>query len=577
MAKELTSLVDSIEGLRLADETTKWTGSASSCPSPTQQALVEAIRTLIQSCEATSAHAQLESLAESTHTPSGQDIAKLSSLRRKVTALARIAETFSDATERYIIAYITSLAGPGTLVRKMLSHFHNKLRSIARDVLNSTSDDSNVLREILEICYNQALHTSGTLHSDDYFIPLGEASLEWPYDPDFESEEYYEHEERLAVDDGYAEVFRVRCERKSEKERQQREEWIRFWVQALNKCPDGPTLFYPPASRLPQCHLADVPRYLFRAFDDGSSGRSDHYIVASMESISATSGRSRVDLFSRTEEEATAMLHGHLTKSCFKGDDADNLMSWSSSLLFVIQYAIWRCHQRGCDPSEIEICMVDTRKFPRGQFARDMSLLRAYREAPGLNESMRKFFDFRLGNAIYDNGEYLSQGVLHHAGRSSMASLAQLIRAGLHNLYHEFADPAAMGLWTNRVRDLRLRWAIERTTTQLEIQTAVEMARACFNRFDASDIALLLLSFKNRKLRALPTIGMFQISKVTIAKRGFSKAQERRRNPNDGGPDEVQRYMTIAETMMPRDRDGWNAIRWFSSTSQLLEEVLECS
>lgn len=87
------------------------------------------------------------------------------------------------------------------------------------------------------MCYGQALHISGTLHSDNYFIPLGEASLAWLYDPDFESKDYYEHEDRLAVDYSYAEAFRVRCERKSEKEGQQREEWIRFWVQALSNCP----------------------------------------------------------------------------------------------------------------------------------------------------------------------------------------------------------------------------------------------------------------------------------------------------------------------------------------------------
>ncbi|KAJ5500647.1 hypothetical protein N7453_009698 [Penicillium expansum] len=125
----------------------------------------------------------------------------------------------------------------------MLSHFSNELRSIARDVLNSTSDDKNVLRDTLEMCYSHSLHASGTLDSDNYFVPLGEASLQWPYDPDFESEDYYEDEDRIAIDDGYAKAFRVRCERKSEKEGQHREHWIRFWVLALIKCPDGPTLF----------------------------------------------------------------------------------------------------------------------------------------------------------------------------------------------------------------------------------------------------------------------------------------------------------------------------------------------
>ncbi|KAJ5288310.1 hypothetical protein N7508_011085 [Penicillium antarcticum] len=510
MAGQFTSLVNSIGGLSLTDRTTELIGSASNFPRLTQQALVEAIRILIQSCEATLAHAErVQTLVESTHTPSDQGIVELSSLRRRVTDLAGITETFNDATERYIIAYITSLASPRTLVQKMLSHFSNELRSIARDVLNSTSDDKNVLRETLEMCYGQTLYASGTLHSDNYFIPLGEADLGWPYDPDFESEDYYEHEDRIVMDDGYAEAFRVRCERKSEKERQQREQWTEFWVQALSKCPDGPTLFYSPASYLPYYQFADVPRYLFRAFDYESSGRSDHYVVASAESISATSCRSRDDLLSRTAKEITRMLYGHLTKSCFGGEATDNLVSWSSSLLFVMQYAIWRCHQRHRDPAEIEICMVDTRKFPRGQFVRDMSLLRAYREAPEVEKKMRSFFNFRLENAYYDNGEYLSQGVLHHIGRSSVVSLAQLIQAGLHDLYPQFADPAAMDSWTKRVGFLRSEWSIEHTTTQLDIQKAIEMARTCFKSFDAPDVALLLLSFKNRKLRVPATKGTF--------------------------------------------------------------------
>ncbi|KAJ5392773.1 hypothetical protein N7465_011747 [Penicillium sp. CMV-2018d] len=320
MAEQITGLANLVGGLSLTGGTTELIGSASNCPRSTQQALVEDIRTLIQSCETTLAHAQrVQTLVESTNTLSDQGIVELNSLRRRVTALAGITDTVTNATERSIIAYITSLVGPGTLVQKMLSHFTDELRSITRDVLNSTSDDNNVLRVILEMCYDKALDASGILHSDNYFIPLGEASLESPYDPDFESEDYYEHEDRIAIDDGYTEAFRVRCKHQSEKERQQREEWIRFWVHALNKCPNGPTLFYSPASHLPHCQFADVPRYLFRAFDYKSSGKNSHYVVASSESISARSYLSRVDLLSRTAEEATRMLHSHLTKSCFGG------------------------------------------------------------------------------------------------------------------------------------------------------------------------------------------------------------------------------------------------------------------
>ncbi|KAJ5558482.1 hypothetical protein N7535_008695 [Penicillium sp. DV-2018c] len=373
----------------------------------------------------------------------------------------------------------------------MLPHYTTELRNIARKVLNGTGDDGNVLRETLEQCYGQALHTSGALHSDNYFVPLGEARLEWPYDPDFESEEYYEHENRLEIDENYAEAF------------------------------------------------------------------------PSAESISAMPRRSRVSLLSRGTEEITQMLYSHLTKSIFGGKDDDNLMSWSSSLPFVIQYAIWRCYQRRCHTTEVEICAIDTRKFPHGQFVRDKSLLQAYRDSSALNQEMQDFFEFRLRTPDYDNGEYLSQGVVHHAGRSSVVCLAHLIQTGLYDLYPEFADPTKRSLWTNRVRSLRDLWSTEHTTTLLDIERAVNIARECFEGLDTADVALVLLAFKNRKLRGPAT-----------------KAQVRRGDSGGCGPAEVERYMTIADELVSKDRDGMSgpglAYLWATSC-QLLEEVFECS
>ncbi|KAK3299582.1 uncharacterized protein B0H64DRAFT_102348 [Chaetomium fimeti] len=568
MAEGFTNLIQSVAGLSLADGTAHR-------PNP-HQTLVGATRALIQTAEATAAHAQgvvPGPSTESTQTRGDQVIAQLSSVRRRANAPADTIAAFADKADRYVVAYITSLASQGTKVHKALSYFDGELRSIAQDVLDSTSDDSSVLREVLERCYSQSLHPSGTLHYDNYFIPLRESRLEWPYDPDFESEEYYDHEERLAVNEGYAEAFRVRCEHKyeseSQNERKEGEAWIGFWVRAFSQCPNGPTLFHPAPSRFPQWHFADVPRYLFRAFDQASSGQSDENVVASIESISATPWHSKVDLLSRTKEKATRMLHRHLTKKCLSGGEGDdNLMSWSSSLLFVIQYAIWRCHRRDCGQDEVKICAVDTTKFPRGQFARDMPLLRAYYETSGLDQKMRRFFDFRLETADYDNGEYLSQGKVHHTGRSCVFSLDQLIQAGLHDLYPEFEDSSAMGSWTKRVKDLRLGWSIEHTTTQVDIRRAFEVARACLDPFNASDIALLLLSFKNLKVRTTTT---------TRTSRSRNVTQQDRENLKDYGPDEVQRYMELAETMMPEDREDCDALSWLLSSvgTQPLAQVFE--
>lgn len=569
MAEEIDRL---FRKLSLANGTT---GVGAAVP---KQNLVNATKALILATEAITAHAQrLLSATDKTSGP-GHDLAHFVSLRREAKALADITVTFGNTFDCYILSQIKSLAGPGTTAEKLLSHFDAHLRDITQDIVSSTTDEGSVLREILEHCYRESLQTSGTLNFDDYAASLDETYLEWPYDPDFESEAYYEHENRLQVDEVYANTFRSNRERKAERKEQERKEqkenWIGFWVEALRTCQDGPTLFYPQASHLSQCHLTDVPRYLFRAFDQASSGLSNECLVASVESISDESN-SRVDILSKPREVSTRLLYRHLNKSCFGGGDkSDNLMSWSSSLLFVIQYAIWRCHQRGCGEDEVKICAVDTRKFPRGQFARDMALLRAYRQSAKHDKDMNKFFDFRLNREDYDNGEFLSQGEVHHKGRSSVVSLGQLVKAGLHDLYPEFKEESERG-WTNRVRSLRSRWSAKQSTTKIDIQAAIRVASVCFETLESPDIAMLLLLFKNRKLRPTTT--------TTTRRPPFHSATENCQGAlKNYGPEEVQRHMKILGTTTFADRGtepGDLAHKLFSIAegARLLEYVFDCS
>jgi hypothetical protein len=69
----------------------------------------------------------------------------------------------------------------------------------------------------------------------------------------------------------------------------------------------------------------DVPQYLFRAFDDASSGQSDENMIASVASTMEADG-SRINLLSLKKRTATRMLHGHLVKSLFGGYDQDKLL-----------------------------------------------------------------------------------------------------------------------------------------------------------------------------------------------------------------------------------------------------------
>ncbi|VUC31238.1 unnamed protein product [Clonostachys rosea] len=517
-------------------------------PKTSQPDLYRLLEALMESAKATAAQARriLFSIDDrkTIPTPAGQEMGQIGSVRRQARELKEMAESLSNDSEAYIKAYIVSLARPGSAEEKMLSHFAKELKHIIQHVLDSSCSDADVLREVLEMCYEECLN--GRLHPDNYFIPLSEACLVTPYDPHFESEAYYDHEERLLNDEAYAKAYGARTPRKLDNQRKEQEktaeQWTRFWVEALNKCHGGPTLFYPPASRHPGCQLASVPRYLFRAFDNESSCTLNEEIVASMETKypQAGSWRDRVDLLSLQDQEAASMLFKHLRNIDFGVEESDNLVSWSSSLLFAIQCAIWRCYGRrprsgrSQTPYEVRICAVDTTKFPRGQFAHSKSLLHAYRGIAKRDKEMESFFHHRLTNGDYDNGEYLSQGALHHGERSCVVSLSQLIQAGLYNLYPEFDDPVARKTCSSHVRELRNNtWRAEHTTSRQEVQQALKIAQKCFKNFAASKIALVLLLLKPRKLRGRVTQDL-----------------------HDYRPAEVKRYMEVLQSMPSSPHKG---------------------
>jgi hypothetical protein len=72
----------------------------------------------------------------------------------------------------------------------------------------------------------------------------------------------------------------------------------------------------------------------------------------------------------------------------------DNLVSWTSSLLFAIAY-IFHLHANSRDGStfNISLCIVDTTGFPKRVFLRDMDLIRAY---CSFDEDLQNFERLRL-------------------------------------------------------------------------------------------------------------------------------------------------------------------------------------
>ena len=205
----------------------------------------------------------------------------------------------------------------------------------------------------------------------------------------------------------------------------------------------------------------------------------------------------KLDYFSSNRRNATAMLSAHLTNK--GGDRSDNFMSWSSSLLFVIQYAIYRQYHDRCPLTDVKVCVVDTTKFQPGQFARDIWLYRNRRATaePGRETQLQSLMQPReIG--FDDNGEYLSQGKVKLEGRSSTVSLQDLYEGGLGSLYPELCDAETRRQWTSLVLELRGAWNRSTySTTVEEIDDALSVAGK-FEGLSRFDIALVLLAMKNR-------------------------------------------------------------------------------
>ncbi|EPE33950.1 hypothetical protein GLAREA_06963 [Glarea lozoyensis ATCC 20868] len=512
MTDNIVALTNSVNSLEITDTTSEADDQTSDNPALVIQASI----TLLESSTkfVASQERRARSLADSTNIVDSLYINDLYSGYKKVTGLAEeirilseTADNFKDAAQDCLFAYLVSLGSRSaawvsekSFLQDLLSHFVVELKDISRYVLDHSKDETQVLWKIAEECYNQATNCPGMLNPGDYFDKHREAAFEWPYDLEYEPAEYYEHENLLNVDEDYAREFHDQNEERAERAARQEQSWVEFWVAVLDNCPSGPTLFYPRASsntKIWEFETTATPRYLFRTFDQKSSGRNDDCVIASTMAVMSLQD-SRIDLLSLPKNQATSILHAHLTKSCWgSGAASDNLMSWTSSLLFAIQYAIWRRDTFKSNPEDIRICAIDTMKFPRGQFVQDLSLITAYQqEIENLEGREKNLFQLRRDDTRYHNGEYFSQGTVNIAGRSSMASLKSLKGFGLFKLYPEF-DVEMMGKsrWTNRVRDLRLVWSKEQNTTTEEIQFASSVAM-CFNDFKKPD--MMLYSYRSR-------------------------------------------------------------------------------
>ncbi len=229
-----------------------------------------------------------------------------------------------------------------------------------------------------------------------------------------------------------------------------------------------------------------IPRYLFRVSTPKSQGTTDRFWVKSKDA-KCGSVYSEVDILAHGDNQQVAgMLNRHLR---WEGEpeDTENLVSWTSSLLFACQYICYRRNHWKDRSSldEIDLCIIDTTTLPKGVFLRDMDLIRAYQ---CFDLDLRKFEDLRNKRhrdfaGSYYFGEYLSQGALRIEGKCQIVSAQALLDQGLFVLRPDFeksleTQKSELANEVVRLREVFYDNEADRqTATKKELQAMIDIAQ----------------------------------------------------------------------------------------------------
>lgn len=227
-------------------------------------------------------------------------------------------------------------------------------------------------------------------------------------------------------------------------------------------------------SGLSQTAFHEIPRYLFRVVSPRSVGTTNDVWVHS-ESACQGQDFSMEDIFfdlnseKRTTVARTLNLH---LRWWPKDGLRDNFVSWTSSLLFAIQYIYYRhlSPEDGSSLRQIKVYAIDTTQFQQGTFLRDLDLIDAFWQFDDhpSKKNLENLRDLRKGIKNYF-GEYLSQGSLKIGGKCETISAQSLFESNrLRRLQPHFLElhdlPSNNGrpVWVQEV--IRLRETIWRPT-----------------------------------------------------------------------------------------------------------------
>ncbi|KAG9253092.1 uncharacterized protein F5Z01DRAFT_174232 [Emericellopsis atlantica] len=188
--------------------------------------------------------------------------------------------------------------------------------------------------------------------------------------------------------------------------------------------------------------LDNTPRYLFRVYSRNSSGENNTQWMKSPAALE----NNLTDIFARDDAANVAtVLNEHLRwwpKSC-----ADPFISWTTSLLFAIQYIIYKHKTEGTELQRMHLCIVDTTMFPKGVFIRDLDLMEEFHDKVpnGQERGLQNYLNLRTkryspNSGAYYFGEFLSQGQtnIKTKGRSSTVTCDKIVKDELFTILPQF-------------------------------------------------------------------------------------------------------------------------------------------
>ncbi|KAL2831961.1 hypothetical protein BJY01DRAFT_239907 [Aspergillus pseudoustus] len=145
---------------------------------------------------------------------------------------------------------------------------------------------------------------------------------------------------------------------------------------------------------LPFFNANSTPRFLYRLVAPQAPGTSPP-----SNAITPAVYRNAPDLFQYPPKKVANFLLNHLLWQ--RGhEDGCNLMSWTSSLLFALQYALYRHRKDNDDLRHITLIIIDTSMFPEGTFIQDMEIMHLFKDA---DTRLQKFVDYRETEYYFAN------------------------------------------------------------------------------------------------------------------------------------------------------------------------------